>query len=120
MNCAAAQAVMDLFVEDRLTPSRRREVETHLNGCAPCAAASHLNASQEPAVKAPAALLAKLKALSLASLGGEKAPLRSSDFRPSATALLFFVFVLAALHWLAPAASSERPVSTMAAPWRLP
>lgn len=64
MNCHAIEAVLDLYVEGRLTPGRALTVSEHIKGCARCAPLAEDFRPKAAAVTAPAGLKERLKALS--------------------------------------------------------
>ena len=63
MNCQALLNVEDLYAEDRLSPARKAQAETHLEGCPACRARlkTPLKASLQEAVSAPTSLKDRLK-----------------------------------------------------------
>jgi anti-sigma factor RsiW len=116
--------VLDLFSEELLTPARRAQVERHLSSCPSCAAkAGRLRAPRAVAASAPAGLKSRLRAALAAAPAGAipvPDPRVSRDGRGALLALVVFSLSLLALHALTPGIPSERPVTSDAAPWRLP
>ena len=67
MNCAAVENILDLFVENRLTPARMLAVERHLGSCDACTRQARdfraARLSKEAVEAAPQSLLDALEKL---------------------------------------------------------
>ena len=79
MNCASVEAILDLFVEGRLTPARAAQIEAHARACADCARKLKPAPASARAAKtaAPEALKARLKAAAARERRGPAAPLET-------------------------------------------
>jgi anti-sigma factor RsiW len=101
MNCYSVEAVLDLFSEGRLSAGRTKAVEDHLRGCAACRARAGAGRVSAPKIKAPAALLGKLK-----TLAPSPAPAASPRlFAGERASILLSLCAAAALSWALHAAA---------------
>ena len=130
MNCEAVLNVEDLYLEDRLSPSRRSHVSAHLAACGACRVRLKPVIEPLPAVAAPKSLKDRLrqnlKAMSekLTTAVQEPAPPLLSpqnDAWPVLVSAAVYVGLALLLAWLGPGVRSQAYVTPpVAAQGRMP
>lgn len=100
MNCFAVAGVIDLHREGRLSPSRAKEVQSHLDACAVCAAtlgpAAPEPGTRAPSVKAPSFLKDRLRKAAVAPPASAATASRRPS--PALFALAASLALLSLLH----------------------
>lgn len=123
MNCAAAESILDLYAEDRLSPAWRRAVAAHLKSCKRCPmlaeALGGLRRPPEAAPRAPSHLIRELEKLAQPQLKEAFVP-ATPRFRPDLS-VLAAAAVYAAFLLVAAAAGPGVPSQQFsgAAPWEV-
>ncbi|MBI3553458.1 MAG: zf-HC2 domain-containing protein [Elusimicrobia bacterium] len=115
MNCEAVLNVEDLYTEDRLTPSRKAQVDAHLKSCPLCggklAKASPLSGLKS--ASAPKDLKERMKKLLAKLESAEPAPApealsMDSEFWPVVASIAIYLGLALALAWAGPGAPSQK------------
>jgi anti-sigma factor RsiW len=114
MNCETVRNIEDLYIEGRLTVSRKEQVEAHLKDCAACSEkAKRANPlSGLHGVKAPQALKERMKKLlanleTAAPVNKSKTFSVDSEFWPVAASIAISLILALLLAWAGPGVTSQ-------------